>query len=45
MDFIHPGKQHVGLKSSSDIMKNDATCGFAAIGNLCFFTDLSKLLF
>jgi hypothetical protein len=45
MDFIHTGKQHVGLKSSSDIMENDAACGFAAIGDLCFFTDLSKLLF
>jgi hypothetical protein len=31
MHFIHAGKQHVGFKCSSDIMKNDATGGFAAI--------------
>jgi len=31
MDFIHTGKQDVGLKSSSDIMENDTACGFAAI--------------
>jgi hypothetical protein len=45
MDFIHAGKQHVGFKSSSDIMENNATCGFATIGDLRSFADLLKLLF
>jgi hypothetical protein len=34
MDFVHAGKQHVGFKSSSDIMEKDTTGYFAAIADI-----------